>query len=182
MYDLKGVCETFKEHLASVVAAELQSAHFRKNLAKGLKGVPSLTKTKLNDLIEISDKATITTGDVDKIINEIVPRDPTAEFTKNYEAFSRALAKYRVVSKLQSQADDLPGFRKTYAHYQSVLKTGPDGQTTQFINYLKPILRNTQDMFFHDEAEIPVPVKSAARKRPRDKENIEPVQNRKSKS
>jgi hypothetical protein len=160
MRDLATVCETFREHLASVVAAQLQSASFRTmlNQKKGLKGLSTLSITAFNDLKEISDKAAITTHDVDHIITHIVKRDPPAEFSTNHTAFSDALEKYRAATDLKAAADDLNKFRKIYQHIQNIFTKGHhrDGQTTDFLNEIKPALgvSYTQDRWFGKEKDL----------------------------
>jgi hypothetical protein len=146
MNKVEAACETFREHLASEVADELKKLQLRLQLKKGLKGFSSLAQ--VNDLISISEKPVITTGDVDLIIKTIVRHD-SPEFGKNYPAFSNALQKFRAVSELKANAHDSNKFQSTYQHNQSVFETVPDGQTIQFLQTIRPALRNyNQDRLF----------------------------------
>jgi hypothetical protein len=157
MNNLEAACETFREHLASEVADELQKLQLRLNLKKGLKGFS--TFNQLNDLISISEKAVITTADVDLIIKNIV-RHGSPEFAKHHPAFANALEKYRVVSYLKAEAHDAGKFRQTFYHHQSVFAEALDGQTMEFLKSIKPTLLNPQDKFFpangdHDGTVVP---------------------------
>ena len=130
--DLEAACATFKTHLATQVALELQSPAFRNGISRGLKGLTNLKFSDLIKLQQIAQQQSIAESDIDHVITQIVRRDSPAEFAKNYEKFSDALEKYRAVSDMLAHAGDPVKFRQSYDHHKSIILKAADSATAKF--------------------------------------------------
>jgi hypothetical protein len=127
-------CLRLKTHLQNLLMIELQKA-FKNGLEKlPVKDIE--THIKLKTISEHAAKNNIKTDDVYFIVNEVIPKDPSAGFIKKYEALYVLIEKYRAINDIIANIDDIKKLKKSYRiHFRALDKNADtDSVTKNFLN------------------------------------------------